>query len=110
MEQMHRLRSSLDIEGTLRRGRKNEGALFRLLVCANRYGCLRLAFIASRAADKRAVVRNRLRRRAREWVRARPGILQMSVDAVLIFKREASSAPREVFYKELERAFGAVAR
>lgn len=110
MRRIHRLRSSKDIERAIRRGGKNDGIFFRLVALPNTYGYLRLALVASRATDKRAVIRNRIRRRAREWVRKQPSILRVPADAALIFKRQASSAPRKIFYEELARIFGTLAR
>ncbi len=110
MRHTHRLRSRKDIEYILWRGRKIDGPLFRLVAAPNTYGHLRLALIASRNVDKRAVVRNRLRRRAREWVRKTSGILGIPADVAIIFKKQASGAPRYIFYEELEGLFLKLAR
>lgn len=110
MRRQYRLRSSKEIENVLRRGRKSDGIFFRLIVLQNQCGHMRLALIAPRTADKKAVVRNRLRRRAREWARAQPAVLRIPADTVLIFKKQASAAPRKIFYKELARMFGIAAR
>lgn len=106
MKRLHRLRSSPDIERTLRSGRRSDGIFFRLIVLPNHRGYFRLALVVPRFVNKRASVRNRLRRRAREWVRARPDILRIPADAALVFKKQSSSAPRKIFYEELARAFG----
>lgn len=110
MRQTHRLRSRKDIEHILWRGRKIDGPLFRLVAAPNSYGYLRLALIASRSVDKRAVARNRLRRRAREWVRKKSEILQIPADAAIIFKKPASGASQKIFYEELARLFLKFAR
>ena len=65
----------------------------------------RLAFVVSRTVSKRAVIRNTIRRRAREWVRTRVLSSLPSVDIVMIFSKGAAAAPRKELYAELERVF-----
>ena len=105
MRKAHRLASRKDIEELFRRGQRTESALFRLVAARNASGRLRFALVAPRAADKRAAARNRIRRRAREWVRRRPGILALPYDAAIVFKKQAVGAPRPAFYKDLEFIF-----
>ncbi|MEK7082523.1 MAG: ribonuclease P protein component [Patescibacteria group bacterium] len=110
MKDLCRLRSSKDIERVVRHGRKKDSVFFRLASAPNDCGCLCLALVVPRAADKRATVRNRLRRRAREWVQREQNLLRTPADAVLVFKKQAASAPRKEFYKELALIFRALAR
>jgi len=84
------------------RGRRVESPLFRLVWLKNNLACSRFAFVVSRAVSKRAVIRNRLRRRAREWYRKQGEPFQAPVDLAIIFKKEAASATRATLYEELK--------
>lgn len=77
----------------------------RVTVLANRLSHARLALVAPRAIEKRAVFRNRLRRRTSEWIR-RNAVLGLSLDIAIFFKREAAVAPRRKLYEELRKIFG----
>ena len=65
----------------------------------------RFAFIAAKSVDKRAVVRNRLRRRGREWVRTHLSPPLVPVDVAIFFKKEAKDATQKEFYKDLAILF-----
>lgn len=79
--------------------------MFRVVYLPNKNARPRFAFIAPRSIDKRAVLRNLLRRRTREWVRGHLDGLQKPLDVAVIFKKEAVSATRKNFYEELARVF-----
>ena len=85
------------------RGRRVESPLFRLVWIKNDRACSRFAFVASRAVSKRAVIRNGLRRRAREWYRKQGEFFRAPLDLAIIFKKEAVGATRTVLYEELTR-------
>ena len=61
--------------------------------------------MAPLTVDKRSTVRNKLRRRTREWVRRHINELRRPFDIAIIFKKEAAAATRENFYEELARTF-----
>lgn len=105
MKQTHRLRGQQEFKDLFRRGRRIEALFFHLMVRKNSISRLRLGCVASRAVDKRATVRNRLRRRAREWVMREARLRHSSCDVAIIFKKSASVASRAKLYEELERAF-----
>ena len=107
MHKDYRLRSRKDIERVMRRGLRSENVLLRSVVTRNTFGHIRLALVVPRVVQKRAVVRNRIRRRAREWVRTHPEFLRIPLDIALIFKKPASTSPRKLFYEELARVFAA---
>lgn len=50
-------------------------------------------------------MRNRLRRRAREWVRMHGTSLPEPVDIALFFKKEAVRATKKEFYEDLAHVF-----
>lgn len=62
----------------------------------------RFAFVVPRSVDKRAVVRNRLRRRMREFMRIRSSVLNPPQDVVITCRREAAFAEKKAFYEALE--------
>lgn len=86
----------------LRRGRRISAPLFQIAARRNRLSHARFALVVPRTADKRAAVRNRLRRRAAEFIRKRPGFAA-SLDIAIIFKKEAVSASAAEFYDALDK-------
>lgn len=103
MKKDYRLRAAKDLRILIRWGRRVETPLFRLVYRPNRLSRARFAFVASLAVDKRFSVRNRLRRRAGEWIRKRPEFMKKPIDAAIFFKKESARAPRKKFYEELEK-------
>lgn len=103
MKKDYRLRAAKDLRILIREGRRVETPLFRLIYWPNGLARARFAFVASLAVDKRFSIRNRLRRRAREWIRKRPEFMKKSVDAAIFFKKKSVLAPRKKFYEELEK-------
>lgn len=104
MKRVHRISRQDDFRRLLRRGRRFESPLFRVMVHANTYAYLRIAFVVGRTVDKRAAVRNSLRRRSREWVRTHIP-LERSLDVMIVFKKAACVASRKELIAELERVF-----
>lgn len=80
-----------------------ESALFRISIRPWKLGSRRFVFIVPKSVDKRAVVRNILKRRARELVRKHPDLLSRYVEVVVVSKKDIINATRKEFYKELER-------
>lgn len=107
---MHSLREQEDFRLLFRYGARVQSPLFRLTVRPNKCAHARFAFIAPRAVAKRAQVRNLIRRRAREWARRQPLILERPLDYALLFKKEAPLATRKNFYEELARIFSETPR
>jgi len=105
MKKLHLLRSPDDFRRVLRRGRDIKSPLFRVIFVSRNFGSARFGFFVSRFLDKRAFVRNRLRRRAREWIRRQARLLKMPKDVIIIFKKEAIQAERRKFYEELAKIF-----
>lgn len=80
-----------------------ESALFRISIRLVKSDAGRFMFIVPKYVDKRAVVRNTIKRRAREWVRKHPDLLSRNIEVVVIPKKDIINATRKEFYKELER-------
>ena len=100
---LQRLATRNDFQTLFSRGARVESASFRVIWRKNSLAHSRFAFVASRAVSKHAVVRNRLRRRAREWYRKHLDVIRVPVDLAIIFKKNAKAATRKKFYEELER-------
>ncbi|MBI3442573.1 MAG: ribonuclease P protein component [Candidatus Sungbacteria bacterium] len=104
MQRTQRLAAANDFQLLFSRGRRFESALFRLVWRKNDLPCSRFVFVASKAVSKRAVIRNRLRRRVREWYGKQGELFPAPVDLALIFKKDAARATRASFYEELRRS------
>lgn len=81
-------------------GHRRGSRYFRLVACENGLGHARLGMAVGRRVDRRAVVRNRLRRQIREAFRlhwhALPGL-----DLVVTARPEAAAAPRAEVWSDL---------
>lgn len=86
------------------KGRKFHCDLFVLVVASNKYPYPRLGITVSRRCDKRAVQRNLLKRRVRDFFRNYDRTLLGGLDLVLIAKTAAVTAT----YQEFERRFSEV--
>jgi ribonuclease P protein component len=100
MRAIHRL-DRKDASSVLRYGRRISGTLFNLAVRPSGLPYARFVFVVGRATDKRAVVRNRLRRRAGEYIRTHPDVAPPRRDIAVMIKKEAAAATRHDFYDAL---------
>ena len=105
MIRIHRLQSAKDFRVLFRLGHRRETNLFRLTALPNHLPYSRFAFIAPKTVDKRAVARNRLRRRCREWTRAHFSSPTHGMDIAIFFKQEAGRATKKEFYHSLTDLF-----
>lgn len=96
------LKGTREIGLLFKQGRRVKSGLLRAVFRKNSLGQIRLVLVTPRAVSKSAVVRNRIRRRAKEWLRRYRASLA-PVDIALIFKKEATQITRKQFYEELER-------
>lgn len=103
---IHRLGSAKDFRVLFRLGRRREFRFFKLIYLPNKLSFSRFAFITPKTVDKRAVVRNRLRRRCREWIRKSLIPLPRALDIAITFKKDAHKATRKEFYADLKDLFG----
>jgi ribonuclease P protein component len=91
MKREHRLRASADFQRARAFRRSWANHLMVLYVAPNDDRPLRLGISVSRRVGN-AVVRNRVRRRVREAVRARLGDLLPGIDLVIIPRPESAAA------------------
>lgn len=108
MHTSNRLRNADEIRLLFARGKRVDTPLFRMIVRKNHLAHARFLFVTPKTLDKRAVVRNRIRRRAREWIRTHVPIDSINLDIALIFKKTTQSASRAVLYEELTRTFSSL--
>lgn len=105
MIRINRIGREKDFQLLFLKGRRRESRFFRLTVLPNTLTFSRFAFIASKNVDKRAVVRNRLRRRSREWMRKNLISFPRGLDIALFFKKDAKNAVKKEFYEDLAKLF-----
>ena len=98
------LRNSKDFSLLYQRGRRLNFSFFQIIFRKSLLPYPRFAFVTARAVDTRAVKRNLVRRRAREWLRKRALFSGMPLDILFIFKKGVTAIPRAQFYAEFERA------
>ena len=104
-----RLSGKADFDRVFAAARRKGSRFFRIILADNALGHARLGMAVSRRVDKRAVVRNRLRRQIRESFRAAwPGLL--AVDIVVTAKPEAARAERGEVWRDLLRFWPVLAR
>jgi ribonuclease P protein component len=98
-----RLRQPADFARCLETGVRMGGALYRCTVRIDAEATLpRIGFAVSRKVDRRAVVRNRIKRIARDFFRRNREQLPAG-DYVFMAKREAAIASRHELHRDLER-------
>lgn len=98
----YRLCGAEEIKLLFTKGKRIESPLFRIIFRENALSHARFLFVTPKAIEKRAVARNRIRRRAREWLYG-SSVPQLSLDVALVFKKDAIKSPRKFFYEELSR-------
>ena len=103
---IHRLVGAKDFRILFRSGRRRESRFFKIIYRPNALSFSRFSFIAPKTVDKRAVMRNRLKRRGREWMRTSLISLSKPLDIAIIFKKDANKATRKEFYADLVYLFG----
>ena len=105
--QAGRLRRSAEFQDVTRRGRRAPGDAF-VVIAAERRGVAaarqgsRLGITVSRKVGH-AVVRNRVKRRVREWFRVHRNTLGEQLDWVVIGRAPAGQLTREAAEAELSR-------
>ena len=93
-----RLRQPHEFQHCFTQGQRVNGRYFRLHAVPSAEA--RLGLAVSRKVDTNAVVRNRIKRIARDSFRRHPG--HAALDCALVAKREASTATAEALRADLE--------
>lgn len=102
MKRIMPLRGKKDFSLLFRRGKKIESPLFRLIFLATELPYFRVAIVVAKSVEKRAVLRNRIRRRIREWLRKHMKAKSPSADIIFLVKKESIHTDRSYLYEELE--------
>jgi ribonuclease P protein component len=95
-----RLPAGNDFEAVFREGGSIQGPLFLVRFRKRASGDARWGFAVGKKLDRRATVRNRLRRRLREAARATPA---SSADIVVVARPRLADAPFPRVTAELDR-------
>ena len=104
MKKIFHFKRGAGIPQILRRGTRADSEFFSVIFYPKRATHPRFACVVSRAVDKRAVARNTLRRRTREWFRTRADFEKSTCDVVILFKKSARGVSAGALYKKLAEA------
>jgi ribonuclease P protein component len=88
MLRTHRLRSRHDFKRIFQRGNRINGKYFTLYYLENKQTTCRWAVVVSTKVSKRAVRRNRLRRRLNSLIRESQAGLRLGYDIVIVVKTD----------------------
>jgi len=94
-----------EIRSLLRSGRRIHSDFFTLIARKNSLPHPRFVCIASKNVNKRAVRRNLLKRRAREWLRIHASALQPPMDIAVVFKKGAADGGPNALSRALTNSF-----
>lgn len=103
MKRITSLKRGKDFSLLFRRGKKIGSSLFTLFVLSSPLPYSRVAVVVAKSVEKKAVARNRLRRRINEWLRKYLNTGYSSFDIAFLIKKNSVSAKQSFLYEELER-------
>ncbi len=101
----YRLKRKKDIETVFRSGRRRGGVGFRLFFYPNTEGHARFAFVISKKTARKAVDRNRIRRRITGWIQTENTLLEAPFDIICIVSPHAFTFHRKELYDDLQKHF-----
>ncbi len=87
-----RLSLKRDFENIFTTGRSYQGKFFRFKILKNNFKSSRFAVVVSLRVSKKAVVRNKIRRRAWSVINSLPYVFNNKLDIILIALPEATKA------------------
>ncbi|MFH0873798.1 MAG: ribonuclease P protein component [Candidatus Komeilibacteria bacterium] len=97
----NRLKRDQDFQKVAAKGRYGYSALLTVKYCPNHLPVSRFGFVISTKVDKRAVVRNRIKRRVREIIRLKLDEIKLGFDIVIIMKKASVEAKYADFSQDL---------
>ncbi len=103
-----RLRDTRDFKRVYSKGSFFSGRLLSINILENRLQISRVGVVITKKISKKAVGRNKLKRKTREAVHALYDSLPTGYDIIVNIKKEAESASVADFQKELAGLFGKV--
>lgn len=95
----HRILETKDFQRVFRKGRSVFDPLFLLRYMRRNEQTSRFGFVVSTKVSKKAVLRNKIKRRLREITRKEPLFLKNGYDYVFIVKQPSINAPFRQFKK-----------
>jgi ribonuclease P protein component len=98
-----RIRKQKEFDFLYRKGKKLRSKYFIIIFVANDIGFNRFAFIVSTKVDKRAVVRNKLKRRMREIIKANYEKIKPNFDFIIIALPQAGKVDFNGLKEDIER-------
>lgn len=104
LEKNLRIRKQKDFDFLYKKGKRIKSKFFNIIFIPNNIGFNRFAFIVSAKVDKKAVARNKLKRRMREIIRANYNKIKTSFDFIIIALPQAA----RVDFNELRTDFGGI--
>lgn len=107
----NRLRKKNDIDGVFKKGRTAAGSFVFFKLIENFLNINRFAFIVSRKISKKAVLRNKIKRRLREVIKKNIPNLPQGFDFLIIAKpiivnknfREIEKDINEIFHSRINK-------
>jgi ribonuclease P protein component len=100
-----RITKQRDFDFLYKQGKRLKSKFFAVVFITNNVGFNRFAFIVSSKVDKRAVVRNKLKRRMREIIRANYQKIKPSFDFIIIALPQSVKVSFEELKADLETFF-----
>ena len=103
LPKINRVKKKKDFEEIFKKGKSFRSSFFILRVTKNDLGLNRFGFVVSQKISKRAVVRNKIRRRLAEAVKAETKSMKAGADLVIIalpgIEKEDFSQIKETIHK-----------
>lgn len=92
----HRLTTDRDFRRLFRKGKRSIGEGINLIALPNGLPDSRFGFVVSNKVEKRAVIRNQVRRRLRDIIRLRINSVQPGYDVALVVDKRVLALDVEV--------------
>lgn len=99
LQKNHRLHKEEDIKRVLRKGRSFKTPLFTVYSALNAEATSRVGVIVSNKISKKAVVRNKIKRRLRNALKGNKEHFKRNVDVLVVAKNAAAEAE----YKDMKQ-------
>lgn len=100
-----RLKKESDFKKVFSSGKSSGSTLFVLKYAPNHLKNSRFGVVVSNKVSKKAVVRNKLRRRIKAWLQTKQADITPGIDVVIIAKPSATKADLKKIRADLKKAF-----
>lgn len=102
---INRLKKTKEIEQVFKKGKGHKEGFLFLKIAKNNLNASRFAFIVSRKVAKKAVLRNKIKRRLRELVGARLPEIKKGFDGVLVAQKNIESQNFKELKENINKLF-----